>query len=77
MKRARAMAATAAAVVWSWVTRVVGLQELLVAAALWLLAQGFLEFWRPGAFIVPGAVMLWMFLPQRSRLVEPTVRKEG
>lgn len=47
------------------------LEELFVTAGLGLLALGFWDWWRPGAYLVPGLVLLWLFVPQRQRFVAP------
>jgi hypothetical protein len=43
--------------------------ELLLAFALLLLARGLVDVWRPGAYLVPGAVLLWIVLPTRRAFV--------
>jgi hypothetical protein len=44
---------------------------VLVAIGLWLWSK-------PLAFIVPGAVLLWMFLPSRPPLIErPTTPRRS
>jgi hypothetical protein len=44
----------------------VGLDEILLAAALLLIGAGLWQAWRPGALLVPGAVLLWLTLPTRA-----------
>lgn len=46
-------------------------EELFVALGLLLIAAGFWQFWRPGSFVIPGAMLLWLFVPQRQRFVAP------
>lgn len=43
---------------WRWFGKNIGPTEVLAAVGLGLLALGFYDYWRPGAFIVPGAVLL-------------------
>ena len=43
--------------------------ELMVAGALLLIAVGLRAVWPPGSFIVPGAVVLWIYLPPRTAFV--------
>lgn len=52
------------------VLSVVGIEEVAIYAALALIAVGSWQVWRPGAFLVPGAVMLWMYLPQRTTFIK-------
>lgn len=61
--RARLRVAAAA------VRAAVGVDDLVLAAALMLLAIGFALVWLPGAFIVPGLVLLWLVLPSRAPFV--------
>ncbi|MGE0460911.1 MAG: hypothetical protein AB7Q16_06040 [Vicinamibacterales bacterium] len=52
------------------VAREVGRDELFLAAGLGLLGYGLsLTPWPPVAFIVPGAVLVWMALPPRRPFV--------
>lgn len=44
-------------------------EELLLIAALALIARGFWLSWRPGAYLVPGLVILWIALPSRASFV--------
>jgi hypothetical protein len=41
---------------------VLGIGLLLVAVGLW-------QCWRPGAYLVPGAVVVWIALPTRGRFI--------
>ena len=50
---------------WAMVRAAIGLDEVVVLAALVLIAVGFWQAWRPGAFLVPGLVLLWISLPRR------------
>lgn len=54
---------------WSAITSVVGIDELLIYAAIGLVAKGASMVWAPGAYLVPGIVMLWMYLPQRGSFI--------
>lgn len=47
----------------------IGLDDVVLALALLLVAIGFWLVWRPGAFIAPGLVLLWLVLPSRAPLV--------
>jgi len=49
--------------------RLVGPDELALVTGLVLVAIGFWDLWRPGAFLVPGAVLLWLALPARYPFV--------
>jgi len=44
-------------------------EELMVAAAIALIAAGLRDVWAPGAYIVPGLVLLWIYLPARTAFV--------
>lgn len=61
--RARSRAAIAA------LARIVGADELGILLALILIAAGFWQAWRPGAALVPGAVLLWLVLPSRRPFI--------
>ena len=50
--------------------REIGRDEVALVVALGLVALGCWDFWRPGAALVPGLVMLWLFLPARRPFVE-------
>lgn len=53
--------------IWTWKTLAsyVGADEAMLAIALMLIAAGFWSWWRPGAYLVPGVVLLWIALPSR------------
>ena len=56
------------------------LEEFAIAAALILLAVGFWMAWRPGAFIIPALVILWLTIPSRGPFVDrhaPNVRRRS
>ena len=57
----------------------VGAEELLLLVGLVLVSFGLWSVWKPGAFLVPGAVLVWIALPSRSPFVarpsEETKRK--
>jgi hypothetical protein len=61
----RAIAAIPRAVV-----AIVGVHELAFLVGLGLVAVGFWMAWRPGAFLVPGAVLLWIALPARESFID-------
>jgi hypothetical protein len=42
---------------------------ILLLTALLLIATGFWNWWRPGAYVVPGLVLLWLTLPARLPFV--------
>ena len=55
------------------VVRHIGVNELGLAIALLLIARGLWLAWRPGAYLVPGLVLLWIALPSRvAFLVRPS-----
>lgn len=43
----------------------IGWPEIGLGVALCLLAEGARQVWPPGAYLVPGVVLLWMCLPPR------------
>jgi hypothetical protein len=47
------------------ITSLVGANEIYIGAGLVLVSIGCWLVWRPAAFLVPGAVLLWMALPAR------------
>lgn len=58
------------------VAREVGRDELFLAGGLGLLGYGLsLTPWLPAAFIVPGAVLVWMALPPRRPFVVTSAAK--
>lgn len=72
--RLRARSATIA----TTVTSIVGPDELLLATALILIAAGAWLVWKPGAFLAPGIVLLWIGLPTRKPLIErPAVSEKS
>jgi len=58
-----------------WLRNAFGPDEIAIVLALALVALGCWQCWRPGAALVPGLVLLWLFLPQRSSFFSrpPTV----
>jgi hypothetical protein len=44
--------------------------EIQVLVGLALIAAGCWMAWRPGAFLIPGAVLVWMAMPSRSAFIE-------
>lgn len=55
---------------WSALTAVIGIDEIGLLVALGLIAAGFSMVWTPGAFLVPGAVLLWLAIPTRKTFIE-------
>lgn len=60
--------------------------ELLMLIGLALVATGAWQVWRPGAFLAPGLVLLWLALPARapfvlrppeSQVVKPPTRRRA
>lgn len=45
--------------------------DVLVVLGLGLVAVGCWEWFRPGAFLVPGAVIVWYALPSRPPFIAP------
>lgn len=63
---------------WKFIAGQVGRDELAIAAGLALLAVGLWGVWRPGSYLAPGLVILWMALPSRPVFVtrpQPVIRK--
>lgn len=56
--------------IWRAMASVVGLDEVVLLAGISLIAVGFWEFWRPGAFLVPGALLVWVALPSRKGFID-------
>jgi hypothetical protein len=56
-------------------------EEIFVAVGIALIAVGFWQVWHPGAFLAPGAVLLWQFLPPRAAFIdrptEPVVKRRS
>lgn len=50
-------------------TTAIGVDELLLVVALGLIAAGLWQAWKPGAYLVPGLVLLWIVLPARAAFV--------
>lgn len=62
------------------VGRVIGFDELALGIGLGMMAYGFADVWRPGMFIIPGAVIVWIALPVRKAFIErpaPPTRERG
>jgi len=66
--RQRSLAAARAFV--NSLTSVIGADELGLALALGLIAVGLWSVWRPGSFLVPGVILLWIALPARRPFIE-------
>jgi hypothetical protein len=59
---------------------VIGPDELAIYVALALIAAGcWVEWplWRRAALLVPGSVMVWMYLPQRTAFLDRPMPKTG
>lgn len=44
----------------------IGRDEALITVGLLLLARGLWLAWPPAAYMVPGAIILWIALPSRT-----------
>jgi hypothetical protein len=58
----------------------IGRDELHFYGALTLVAIGCWDMWRPGSFLIPAAVLLWVSTPMRSGFIErpkPNETKKG
>ncbi len=55
--------------VWLAIVAAIGIDELALALALGLIGLGCWMVWKPGAFLVPGLVLLWLALPSRAPFV--------
>ena len=51
------------------IVRLIGPDELCLLAGLGLVSWGFSWCWAPGSLLVPGAVLVWIALPQRTSFV--------
>jgi hypothetical protein len=49
--------------------REIGAREALLLISLALIAFGFWLFWRPGAFLAPGVVLLWLAVASNAAFV--------
>lgn len=65
----RVGAALQAAARWLW--NQIDVEDIAILLALGLLAVGFWDWWRPGSYFAPAAVLLFMYLPPRSFDDEP------
>lgn len=52
---------------------VIGIDECVLVFGLALVAYGFvlMPSWVAGSALAPGAVLVWMVLPQRARFIQP------
>ena len=55
----------------------VGRDEVMLLLALGLVALGLWQMWAPAACLLPGLILLWMFLPARPAFVVRTDRAPG
>lgn len=69
--------------IWIAIISVIGIEEVAIYTALALIAAGCWFVWKPAAGLVPGVVMLWMYLPPRKPFIEqqpstlPAIRRSG
>lgn len=47
-------------------------QSLLLGVAIGLIAFSLWTVWRPGAYLVPGIILLWIVLPTRRPFIDRT-----
>ena len=47
------------------IRKVIGINEVAIYTSLALISCGAWQVYKPAAFLVPGVIMLWMYLPQR------------
>ncbi len=66
-KSNRMVAALQAAV--TWMRTELEATDVALTLALVLLVAGFWSWWRPGAYLAPAAVLLWVFLPSRYHFI--------
>lgn len=48
----------------------IGPDEFALVGGLIFIGVGLWNLWRPGVFIVPGAVLVWIALPERKPFIE-------
>lgn len=51
------------------IATVLGPDEIQFWFGLALVAVGFWSVWRPGAYLVPGCVLVWSSLPSRAPFI--------
>lgn len=54
----------------------IGPDEVLLGLGTLLVSVGCAMVWRPAAFLVPGALMIWIAMPTRRRFVESVAAEE-
>lgn len=47
----------------------VSVDEVMLVVAIGLIVAGFWSWWRPGAYLAPAALILWIYLPTRTGFV--------
>jgi len=52
--------------------REVDAQSVVLGLALGLIAFSLWNVWRPGVYLVPGIILLWIVLPTRRPFIERT-----
>ena len=55
--------------VWNAIRSAVGADEIVLMFGLALVCVGLWMTWRPGTFLAPGAVLVWIALPSRQRFI--------
>lgn len=66
----RSRLAKAWAAITATIRGVVGVEEVAIYTALVLIAWGCWFVWKPAAGIVPGIVMLWLYIPPRKPFID-------
>jgi len=51
------------------ITSEIDLQTLVLLVGLALMSVGLWEAWRPGAYLAPGVILVWMALPARRPFI--------
>lgn len=69
LRKAREASGRALLAAWALIASVIGFDEIAIAVGLALVAFGLWDVWRPGAFILPGMVILWMAVPSRPAFI--------
>jgi hypothetical protein len=54
---------------WTWLQREIDATVMVLLVGLGLMAYGCWLSWRPGAFLLPGLVLVWLSLPSRAPFV--------
>lgn len=59
------------------IASLIGVDERALLVALVVLVIGAWQVWRPAAWLIPGLVLLWIFLPQRTSFIQRSDDKTG